>query len=78
YRQAGSDYVKDMLTLAGKTHSRTVAYGTDAAMLTEMQNLVVFGPGDIDQAHTHDEWIALEQLDLGTQMYARAIRQWCL
>jgi acetylornithine deacetylase len=24
---------------------------------------VVFGPGSIDQAHTADEWIALEQVD---------------
>ena len=38
---------------------------------------VLFGPGDIAQAHTHDEWVALEQLDRGTEMYAKAIRKWC-
>jgi len=39
--------------------------------------LVVFGPGDIAQAHTHDEWIELEQLEKGTEMYAKLIRNWC-
>jgi acetylornithine deacetylase len=42
-----------------------------------MKNLVVFGPGDIAQAHTHDEWISLDQLERGTDMFARAIRRWC-
>ncbi|MCH2374632.1 MAG: M20/M25/M40 family metallo-hydrolase [Planctomycetes bacterium] len=42
-----------------------------------MKKLVVFGPGDIAQAHTHDEWIELEQLDLGTEAYAKLIRRWC-
>jgi len=31
---------------------------------------VVFGPGDIAQAHTEDEWISLESLTLGTQIFA--------
>lgn len=30
---------------------------------------VVLGPGDIAQAHTKDEWISLEQLQLGVQGY---------
>ena len=30
---------------------------------------VVFGPGDIAQAHTADEWIAVEQLELGVIAY---------
>ena len=29
---------------------------------------VVWGPGDIAQAHTTDEWISLEQLEHGTAM----------
>ena len=46
-------------------------------MFTEMKNLLVFGPGDIAQAHTHNEWIALEELERGTELYAEAIRRWC-
>ena len=74
---SNSDFVKEMLELAGRGTPRTVAYGTDGAMFTEMKKLVVFGPGDIAQAHTHDEWIELEQLDLGTEAYAKLIRRWC-
>ena len=32
---------------------------------------VVWGPGDIAQAHTADEWITLEQLERGTDMLTR-------
>lgn len=77
YVDPSSDFVKEMLELAGRGTPRTVAYGTDGAMFTEMKKLVVFGPGDIAQAHTHDEWIELEQLDLGTEAYAKLIRRWC-
>jgi acetylornithine deacetylase len=37
----------------------------------------VWGPGDIAQAHTDDEWISLQQLELGTTLYEQAIRRWC-
>ena len=30
---------------------------------------VVFGPGDIAQAHTKDEWIDLEQVQLAAEAY---------
>ena len=46
-------------------------------MLTELSNMVVIGPGDIAQAHTWDEFIDLEQLELGTDLYARMIEEWC-
>jgi len=78
YVQPDSPFVKEMLELAGRTTPRTVAYGTDGTMFTALKQLVVFGPGDIAQAHTHDEWIALEQVDRGTEMFGRAINKWCL
>lgn len=77
YVDPKSEFVQEMLELSGRTTPRTVCYGTDGAMLRELKQLVVFGPGDIAQAHTHDEWIALEQLDRGTEMFAQAIRRWC-
>ena len=40
--------------------------------------MCVIGPGDIAQAHTTDEWIELDQLRLGTGLYARMIEQWCI
>jgi acetylornithine deacetylase len=77
YVDPQSPYVKDVVKLAGRPAPRTVAYGTDGVMLTELKNLVVLGPGDIAQAHTHDEWIALEQLELGTALYGRMIEHFC-
>ena len=34
---------------------------------------VGMGPGDIEQAHCANEWVALEQLDAVTQHYIRLI-----
>jgi len=47
-----------------------VPFGTDAGPLSAHGTpCVVFGPGDIAQAHTKDEWIALEQVQLAAQAY---------
>ena len=41
-----------------------VPFGTDAWAISETGvPTVVFGPGSAEQAHTTDEWIAIEQLD---------------
>jgi acetylornithine deacetylase len=77
YVNPQSSFVRTVLGLAGKQRPRTVPYGTDGAMFGELKNILVFGPGDIAQAHTHDEWIDLAQLELGTAMYARLIEQFC-
>ena len=78
YVQPDSPFVTEMLELADRTTPRTVSYGTDGTMFTALKQLVVFGPGDIAQAHTHDEWIALEQVERGVEMFGRAIKKWCL
>ncbi|MFP6768001.1 MAG: M20 family metallopeptidase [Planctomycetaceae bacterium] len=77
YIEPGSPFVREVLELAQRETPTTVCYGTDGGMLTELKNMVVIGPGDIAQAHTHDEWIALEQLERGTDLYARMIEHWC-
>ncbi len=47
-----------------------VPYGTDAGPLGEAGlPCVVFGPGDIAQAHTKDEWVDLDQVRLASEMY---------
>jgi acetylornithine deacetylase len=49
-----------------------VPYGTDAGPLSEAgMPCLVFGPGDIAQAHTKDEWIALDQVQLAAELYYR-------
>lgn len=78
YVDPESEFVKEMLQLAGRQTAQTVSYGTDGAMLGELEYKVVFGPGSIDQAHTFDEWIALEQLEAGSDAFTRLIEEWCL
>jgi acetylornithine deacetylase/succinyl-diaminopimelate desuccinylase-like protein len=47
-----------------------VPFGTDAGPLSEKGTpCIVFGPGDIAQAHTKDEWIELEQVQLAAHAY---------
>jgi acetylornithine deacetylase len=77
YTDPSAPFVNELLQLAGRSSARTAAYGTDGAIFTELKNIVVFGPGDIAQAHTDDEWISLEQLQLGTELYSQCIRKWC-
>ena len=72
-----SEFVREALKLAHRPKSKTVSFGTDGGIFTELEDKIVFGPGSIAQAHTRDEWIALEQLSLGTDMYAKMIRNWC-
>ena len=55
----------------------TVCYGTDGGEFHDLRDRVVFGPGDIAQAHTTDEWIALKQLEEGTQRFSEIIKRWC-
>jgi acetylornithine deacetylase len=74
---AGSEFVAGSLELADKRKARSACYGTDGGVFTEIENKIVLGPGSIDQAHTHDEWISLEQLEKGTELFGRMIRHWC-
>ena len=39
---------------------------------------VICGPGNIDQAHTPDEYITLKQLELGVKIFKESIKQVCL
>jgi acetylornithine deacetylase len=77
YTDPQSPFIAELLQISGTHRAETVAYGTDGAVLTELTNKAVWGPGDIAQAHTDDEWISLQQLERGTELYAAAIRRWC-
>jgi acetylornithine deacetylase len=48
----------------------SVAFGTDAGPLGQAGiPSVVFGPGDIAQAHTKDEWVDLDQVHAAAEAY---------
>lgn len=73
-----SGYIQELLKLTQTPKSRTVSYGTDGSILTDLKQMAVLGPGDIAQAHTVDEWIDLQQLERGQALYEQLIRHWCL
>jgi len=58
---------------AGRECDRVgVPFGTDAAAIGSTGvPTVVFGPGSVHQAHTADEFIEVDELELGTELYCR-------
>lgn len=65
----GLPLVRQFLRAAGQRTTRGVHYFCDAAVLANGgMPAVVFGPGDIAQAHTADEWISLRQVRRASEM----------
>ena len=55
-----------------------VPYATDAAFLAAAGvPSVVFGPGSVAQAHTADEWIAVDQVEKAAAIYYRFLKSFC-
>ena len=71
-----SPWVQEMLKIVERSQSYSVCFATDAGILQRLEKLLVCGPGDIQQAHRSDEWIALDQLRLGVAAYEQAFRHW--
>ena len=58
--------------IVGRHDVLAVPFGTDASSIAEAGiPAVVFGPGDIAQAHTKDEWIELDQIDRAAEILYR-------
>jgi len=52
-----------------------VPYGSDASDFRDAGvPVVVCGPGDIAQAHTADEWVAVAQVEMAADLYERFLR----
>jgi acetylornithine deacetylase/succinyl-diaminopimelate desuccinylase family protein len=61
--------IQQFFRVAGQKKALGVDYFCDAAVLSEAGiPSVVFGPGNIAQAHTADEWISIEQLEKAASM----------
>ena len=64
--------VQKFLKSVGQTKPLGVHFFCDAAVLSAGGiPSVVFGPGDIAQAHTADEWISLSELERGKDLLLR-------
>ena len=67
--------VQALTRAAGRRTTRGVHYFTDAAPLAAGGiPSVVFGPGDIAQAHTEREWLAISQLEKSILILERFLR----
>ncbi len=67
-----SPLVRAFMENAGQRGARGVDYFTDAAVLAAGGTpCVVFGPGDIAQAHTAREWVSVSSLRRATAMVRR-------
>jgi len=64
--------------LAAPCRAVGVPYGTDGALFAATGvPTVIFGPGSIAQAHTADEWIALDQVEKAAEIYYRFVKSFC-
>ena len=53
-----------------------VPYGTNASSIAGADvPSVVFGPGSIDQAHTADEWVSLDQVARASEALYQFVRR---
>jgi acetylornithine deacetylase len=60
----------------GTHRVHSVPYGTDASTIAEAGvPAVVFGPGDIAQAHTCDEWVSLDEVAQASDILYRLVAQ---
>jgi acetylornithine deacetylase/succinyl-diaminopimelate desuccinylase-like protein len=67
--------VKHFLAIAGQRRPAGVDFFTDAGVLASAGiPSVVFGPGNIAQAHTIDEWVEMRQVEQATNLLARFLQ----
>lgn len=67
--------VQQFLRSAGQKNPAGVDFFTDAGVLASAGvPSVVFGPGDIAQAHTNEEWVSTQQLETGTRILGRFLK----
>jgi len=65
----GLPLVQQFLRSIGQKKTVGVDFFCDASVLSRGGiPSIVFGPGDIAQAHTADEWISLRSLERGTDL----------
>ncbi len=67
--------VRQFLRVIGQAKPAGVDFYCDASVLSRAGiPSVVFGPGDIAQAHTADEWISVSQLERAKDILARLLK----
>lgn len=67
--------IQQALAICNQSQPLSVSYATDGCCFQTLNDMLVIGPGSIEQAHRSDEWISLEQLNLGTDVFTRLFRK---
>lgn len=73
-----SELVKAAFEITKKTEAKTVPYGTDAMKFGDFMEIILIGPGNIEQAHSTNEWVAIHQLHQAVEVYSQFIERFCL
>ena len=70
----GHPTADDHVDALGLPKGAPVDFWTEASLFSEAgYHALVFGPGDIAQAHTADEWVSLDDLASVTKQYTRIL-----
>ncbi len=78
YTDPDNELVRTAERLTGNS-AATVAFGTEAPLLQRLgMDTIILGPGDIDQAHQPDEYLALDRLQPCIDALRGLIRHYCL
>ena len=73
-----SELVKTCAKLTGHS-AKSVAFTTEAPFFQHMgMETVVLGPGDIDQAHQPNEYLALDRINPTVDLLKNLIKKYCL
>lgn len=78
YVDPTSPLVKAAVEATDLPKAETVPFGTEAAVFKNYMELVILGPGNIAQAHTKGEWIAVDQLHRAVEVYRKLIDRFCV
>ena len=64
FTKSNNPYIKKFMQVVGIKEASIVKYCTDGGTIIPQKKIpfIIFGPGDIAQAHQNDEYIELESL----------------
>lgn len=71
-------FVQTALEIVDQAEPEAMSYATDGCRFTDLANLIVLGPGSISQAHRCDEWIEIDQIYSGTDVYRNLLHRFAV
>ena len=76
FTSSGDSYLKKFLQAAGAREVIITKYCTDGATIIPIKRMpfIIFGPGDIAQAHQNDEYIELESLYRAVDIFVEFLK----